>query len=210
MPLAVGIARGAEDIEGPGGKARGSRETVGALEGRARELGRAGSWGAFALGINSRILELDPDNVGALARRARCNLALDDYPAAKADFERALALGPKSRMLREDLREGLRKVEEGWDEAAGRAARQEERREARERLFREIEGIEGFEEARALGIFYASGVGRGGVGIDRPLAVAAFRRAYRADPRRRVPPGAAPDPGLFEVPTRLAAVLRAQ
>ena len=76
------------------------------LEERARQLGKAGEWGQLALGVNTRILEIDPDNLAALTRRARCNLACDDYPAAKADYERALALGPRSRVQQEDLLEG--------------------------------------------------------------------------------------------------------
>lgn len=188
------------------------------LEERARQLGKAGEWGQLALGVNTRILEIDPDNLAALTRRARCNLACDDYPAAKADYERALALGPRSRVQQEDLARGLAEVEAGWEEAVRRRAKREEKRERRERLFREIEGIEGFEEARALGILYAGGIkggtsysaGQGAVGIDRELAVAAFRRAYSIDPRRRTKAGGERlDPGLFEVPTRLGGVYRA-
>lgn len=180
------------------------------LEERAKELGRAGEWGALALGVNTRILEAEPGNLAALTRRARCNLACDDLPAAKA-------LGPESRMQREDLMRGLTEVEAGWDAAIRRRQKREERRERREGLFREIEAIEGFDEARALGILYAGGIrggsgysaGQGAVGIDRPLAVAAFRRAYRVDPRRRVAEGEDPDPGIFEIPTRMGAVYRA-
>ena len=121
-------------------------------------------------------------------------------------------------MQQEDLARGLAEVEAGWEEAVRRRAKREEKRERRERLFREIEGIEGFEEARALGILYAGGTkggtsysaGQGAVGIDRELAVAAFRRAYSIDPRRRTKAGGERlDPGLFEVPTRLGGVYRA-
>jgi tetratricopeptide (TPR) repeat protein len=184
------------------------------LEERAKRLGRAGERGPLALGVNSRILELEPENLGALTRRARCNLACDDYPAARADFERALALNPKSALHRQQLREGLREVAEGWDAAERRRRNREERYERRQALFREIEEIAEFAEARALGVLYSGGIrggpGQGAVGIDRALAAAAFRRAYRLDPRRRVTPGGRPDSGLFEVPTRLAAVYRAQ
>ena len=204
------------------------------LEERAKALGRAGEWGALALGINSRILEADPDNLGALTRRARCNVALDEYAAAKADFERALALGPKSRMQREDLERGLAEVEAGLEEAEGRAkkrreaaegrsaaaerARARERRRAEKRagLLAEIGEIAGFEEARALGALYAGGYRGGGepgrthaVGVDLELAEAALRRAWELDPRRALPTGRR-GPGLYEVPTRLAGVFRAK
>lgn len=220
-------ARTGEKDGGSVGEGQGSETGVGEeildtvsvrlLEERAKALGRAGEWGVLALGVNARILQAEPDNLAALTRRARCNLACDDFPAAKADFERALALGPKSRMQREDLTRGLAEVEAGWDAAVRRRQKREERRERREGLFREIKAIEGFDEARALGILYAGGIrggsgnsaGQGAVGIDRPLAVAAFRKAYRVDPRRRVAEGENPNPGIFEVPTRLGAVYRA-
>ena len=204
------------------------------LEAKAKSLGHAGEWGALALGVNSRILEIDPENVGALTRRARCNVGLDDYPAAKADFERALALGPRSRTHREDLARGLAEVEEGFEEAEGRRRKREaaakrreaeaervraearEREEKRERLLAEIRAIETFEEARALGALYAGGYRGGGepgrthaVGVDLDLAEAALRRAWEVDPRRKDPAGRR-DPGLYEVPTRLAGVFRAK
>jgi tetratricopeptide (TPR) repeat protein len=204
------------------------------LEEKAKRLGHAGEWGALALGVNSRILEIDPENVGALTRRARCNVALDDYPAAKADFERALALGPRSRTHREDLARGLAEVEEGFEEAKGRrrkrkaaAKRREveaervraearEREEKRERLLAEVRAIETFEDARALGVLYAGGYPGGGppgrthaVSIDLELAEVALRRAFEIDPRKKEPAGRR-DPGVYEVPTRLAGVFRAQ
>ncbi len=43
---------------------------------------------------------------------------------------------------------------------------------------------------------------------DYAVAIAAFKKAYKRDPRRKVRSGKNPDPGLFEVPTRLAAAYR--
>lgn len=40
------------------------------------------------------------------------------------------------------------------------------------------------------------------------VAIAAFKKAYKLDLRRKVSLGKKPDPGLFEVPTRLAAAYR--
>lgn len=219
---------------GPERGTTGAGTSIRLLEERAKRLGRAGEWGALALGVNSWILEVEPDNVGALTRRARCNVALDEYAAAKADYERALALGPGSRMQREDLERGLAGVEEGFEEAEGRAKRRRETAERREaeaerararvrrraekraRLLAEIGEIAGFEEARALGSLYAGGYRGGGepgrthaVGVDLELAEAALRRAWEIDPRRKGPAGLR-DPGLYEVPTRLAGVFRAK
>ena len=60
-----------------------------------------------------------------------------------------------------------------------------------------------FEEAYALGVAASKAPSP-----NYAVAIAAFKRAYTLDPRRRVSPGRKPDPGLFEVPTRLAAVYR--
>lgn len=165
------------------------------LEERAKRLGRGGEWGALALGVNSRILEIDPGNVGALTRRARCNVALDDYPAAKADFERALELGPASGAHKEQLVRGLEEIHKGWEQAAGRFEKREEearrrdkeadrararvrrRAEKRARLLAEIGEIAGVEEARAPGVLYAGGYrgsargGGEGASLGRPPAV---------------------------------------
>jgi hypothetical protein len=76
-----------------------------------------------------------------------------------------------------------------------------ERAEAEE--LRRVEAMTSFEEARRTGI----------AASDREppnhtLAIAAFRKAYRIDPRRKLKPGRRPPLGLFEVPTRLARVYR--
>jgi tetratricopeptide (TPR) repeat protein len=60
-----------------------------------------------------------------------------------------------------------------------------------------------FEEAYALGVTTSKASPP-----NYPLAIVAFSKAYRLDPRRKVKPGSKPDPGLFEVPTRLAAAYR--
>ena len=106
--------------------------------------------------------------------------------------------------------------------AAGRARQREEekRRRARqqealragaisrdrkktEEERRAVEWLTDFEEAYALGISASKASPP-----NYPLAIAAFSKAYRLDPRRKVRAGQKPDPGLFEVPTRLAAAYR--
>jgi tetratricopeptide (TPR) repeat protein len=60
----------------------------------------------------------------------------------------------------------------------------------------------GFEE------IYALGVASKASSPNYAVAIAAFKKAYKLDPRRKVRSGKKPDPGLFEVPTRLAAAYR--
>jgi tetratricopeptide (TPR) repeat protein len=72
-----------------------------------------------------------------------------------------------------------------------------------EEKFRAVERTTDFEEGYALGVT-ASKVSP----PNYPLAIVAFSKAYRLDPRRKVKRGRKPDPGLFEVPTRLAAAYR--
>jgi tetratricopeptide (TPR) repeat protein len=66
-----------------------------------------------------------------------------------------------------------------------------------------VERITDFEKAYALGVTASKASPP-----NYPLAIVAFSKAYRLDPRRKVKPGRKPDPGLFEVLTRLAAAYR--
>jgi predicted Zn-dependent protease len=72
-----------------------------------------------------------------------------------------------------------------------------------EEKFRAVERMTDFEEAYTLGLTTSKSSPP-----NYPLAIVAFSKAYRLDPRRKVKPGRKPDPGLFEVPTRLAAAYR--
>ncbi len=64
------------------------------LRSKAKQLNRAGSWGQEALEINSQILDLDPQDVAALTRRARCRRALKDFQGAEEDYRQAQKLSP--------------------------------------------------------------------------------------------------------------------
>lgn len=90
--------------------------------------------------------------------------------------------------------------------AKEKAARVGEAEERRRRLGEELRGVErltDFEKAYDLGITASKASPP-----NYPLAIAAFSKAYRLDPRRKVKPGRKPDAVLFEVPTRLAAAYR--
>ncbi len=111
------------------------------------------------------------------------------------------------------------KVTTGFSAAARRRAREERRREEQERAdqveaaeetlkqaegkFAAVEQLTNFAEAHALGMAASNAPSS-----DHPLAIAAFKKAYRLDPRRKVRAGEKPDPGLFEVPTKIAAAYR--
>ncbi len=187
------------------------------LADKARRLGTTGRRLPEAVKVNTRILELDPDNLPALTRRGLCYLNLGKYPAAKEDLSRALQRYPGSSLVKE----ALRRIERGWDAAVERERRRpEERRrrvreeEARRRAAgearrRKAEGLRAVEQATDFEEAYALGVAASKASSpDYTVAIAAFKKAYRLDPRKKVRPGRKPDPGLFEVPTRLAAAYR--
>lgn len=177
-----------------------------ALMREARRLGQKGDWGPRATQINTRILELDPDNLPALTRRARCFFEQDDYPAARKDYVRVLELYPGSKLVQE----ALAKIDRGWDASQERKQRKtaRARRKIKRALsdaaeLRRLETLTSFEDARALGIAATAANPP-----NYPLAIAAFKKAYALDPRGKLRSGQKPPPGLFEVPIRLARVFR--
>ena len=111
------------------------------------------------------------------------------------------------------------KVTTGFSAAARRRAQEERRRQEQERAdqaraakeaskreeekLAAVEQLTDFAEAHALGVAASSAPSP-----DYPLAIAAFKKAYRLDPRRKVRSGSKPEPGLFEVPMKLAAAYR--
>lgn len=172
----------------------------------ARRLGKKGDWGSDATRINSRILELDPDNLAALTRRARCYFEQDDYASAREDYRRALEIYPASKLVKENLA----RIDRQWDASLERKRRKAalDCRRMKQALadaakLRHLETLTSFEEARAMGIAASEAVPP-----SYPLAVAAFKKAYALDPRRKLRRGQKPPSGLFEVPVRLARVFR--
>lgn len=201
----MGVAEGRRR-KGPSPPDTDTRDDLETLTREARRLGQKGDWGPGATRVNTRILELDPDNFPALTRRARCFFEQDNYPSARADYLRALRLYPASKIVKE----ALAKIERGWDAAQERkrlrvvkARERIERQQAEAEELRRVQELTTFEEARGLGIAAASSEPP-----NHPVAIAAFKKAYELDPRRRLRPGEAPPAGLFEVPTRLARAYR--
>ncbi len=170
------------------------RSDLEALNSAAVNMGQTGNFGLKALLINTRILELSPDDLRALVRRGRCHRERDDFPAAKEDYLRALHISPGNAFVERELRE----IHAGWDAARERAEARFEREQARaekERAraeeFRSVREITSFREALAVGI--AAGEGET---PDYAIAAVALERADELEPGR---------PGLL---TRLARVYR--
>ncbi len=109
----------------------------------------------------------------------------------------------KRRRAEEKRRREKEKPRRVVEREARRAKAISRGRRRTEQERRAVERLTAFKEAYALGMdaIRASPP-------DYPLAIAAFSKAYRIDPRRKVRPGEQPNPGLFEVPTRLAAAYR--
>ena len=81
------------------------KDTLRALASEARRLRAQENWGEEAIDANTRILSLDPVNLVALNRRARCYRERMDLVAAEKDYRRALELGPENRAIEKALRE---------------------------------------------------------------------------------------------------------
>jgi len=88
------------------------------------------------------------------------------------------------------------------EKAAQIRSAEETLRQAEEK-FAAVEQLTDFDEAHAIGVAASNASSP-----DYPLAIAAFKKAYRLDPRRKVKSGRKPEPGLFEVPMKLAAAYK--
>lgn len=200
-------------------------EKIRALDHEARRLAKQGYWGPDAWTVNSEILRLDSGNLAALNRFGRCHEEVGDLQSAREYYSRALRAHPEGTVAKKALGRITRRLKEGQKKTKERAERQRRREEAsfqhaqrkaqdearrrvewqrrQEEASRRVGAITSFKEARDLGVMSSKARPK-----DYALAIAALQRAYRLDPRRKVKPGEAPDPGLFVVPTRLAAVYR--
>jgi tetratricopeptide (TPR) repeat protein len=171
-----------------------------ALRNVATNMGQTGDFGLKAMRINTRILELAPDDFAARVRRGKCHKERDNFPAAREDYLHALRIAPGHSFVESELRE----IEADWHAARQRAEARAERerrqgekerarKEARAAEFRSIGATTSFWEARAVGI--AASEGRY---PDYPIAAAALERAAELKPDNS------------EVLTRLARVYRFQ
>lgn len=123
--------------------------------------GQKGFYGPAAVAVNQRILALDPKNVAALLRLARCHTEARNWKEAHQAYRRLLELGVgDAGRVKEKLAETARlaaEQEEMKQRAAERERADEElRREERRRRFdetrAEAQAIGGFLEARTIAI----------------------------------------------------------
>jgi tetratricopeptide (TPR) repeat protein len=124
---------------------------------RAAEQGRAGSFGPEAVAVNERILKINPADVIALLRLARCHTENEDWVAAHEAYRRLLELGAGDAELvhgkLKETRERAAAQEEANRSAEVRVRAQAEREKNRQqRLDEEAGAIGSFVEARTLAI----------------------------------------------------------
>lgn len=131
------------------------------LVSEARKLRAQENWGQEAIDANTRILSLDPANVAALNRRARCYRERMDLISACKDYRRALELSPGNDNIEKALREIESKVGKERD---------------LEKRIEKIRSIKIFAEAYAMGRAY-----KDKSPARRRIAVEAFRQAFRLD-----------------------------
>jgi tetratricopeptide (TPR) repeat protein len=136
-------------------------EELRTLVSEARRLRAQENWGEAAIEANTRILVLDPANVAALNRRARCYRERMDLSAAKEDYLHALELSPGN----ENIEKVLLEIEETFREGRNYEKRVDE-----------IRSIRDSAEACAIGREY-----KNKSPARRRIAVEAFRQAFMLD-----------------------------
>lgn len=75
----------------------------GTLRQQAGQLAQEQRWDETARSINERLIELDPDDVVAHTRLARCYREQGDFEAAQGLYRRVLELAPDSRIAQNGL-----------------------------------------------------------------------------------------------------------
>lgn len=125
------------------------------LEREARDLRAREDWSERAIEANTRILEVDPGNLAALTRRARCHRERGDLLAAKQDYARALRLSPENANVKAALEELKREAQDAPGGGRVRSAKartksaQEKTREALTRIRSRAEAKESRRRQRA-------------------------------------------------------------
>ncbi len=123
-------------------------------------------------------------------------------PEFKWEPSTGLGISEEGDRLALDRRRLEEKRRQAKEKAASMRAAEEALKRAEGKLLA-VERLTDFDEAYALGVAASKASSP-----NYPLAIAAFKRAYALDPRRKVRRGNKPDPGLFEAPMRLAAAYR--
>ncbi len=147
----------------------------------------------YTIDKNGNVVFLESDG------RPRAPVEVKTRTNRKSPTGRGKTGANKRRKGTPDAKE--RRREEQEKAAQIRAVEEASKRE--EEKFAAVEQLTDFAEAHALGLDASNAPSP-----DYPLAIAAFKKAYRLDPRRKVRSGEKPDPGLFEVPTKIAAAYR--
>ncbi len=135
------------------------KATLQTLVSEARRLRAQENWGTEAIIANTNILDLDPTNVAALNRRARCYWEQTNLIAAEKDYRRALGLCPGNKHIEKAL-------QEVWEKAR-------EEREHEEQVDK-VRAISNFAQAYAIGRDY-----KNKPPAKRQIAIEAFRQAFR-------------------------------
>ncbi len=138
-----------------------------------------------------------PSSTGSVGGKTGANKKRKGKPKVKWSPKRTTGFSAAAR--RRVQQERSRQEQE---KAAQIRAAEEAMRQAEEK-FAAVEQLTDFDEAHALGVAASNASSP-----DHPLAIAAFKKAYRLDPRRKVKSGRKPEPGLFEVPMKLAAAYK--
>lgn len=134
------------------------------LEREARDLRKRGDWSQKAVEANTRILQVDPHNTGALNRRAKSYREQKNFLAAEADYHHALELDPENANIRNALRE----------------IKEEDRKQrANEKYIEKVRAIRSFDKVYAIAKSYKSKPPP-----KRRIAVEAFKRAFLLDRER--------------------------
>lgn len=82
------------------------------LKKRARDLNKDGIWGPEALEVNTAICRLDPSDLSARTRRAKCLRTAGDFDEAKAAYEEALELDPDNANILGAVEDTLQEARE--------------------------------------------------------------------------------------------------
>lgn len=149
-----------------------SDDNLKALRRKASDLNRSGLWGPKALEVNTLLTQLEPTDVAAHTRRAKCLRQAGNLGAAEQSYLRALELSPEKESIQEAV-DAVRR------EAQQRAVQERERERDQARRQALLDTLDTPDEAVKL----ARGF-RSEKPPDVPNAREAYRRGLRLAPER--------------------------
>jgi tetratricopeptide (TPR) repeat protein len=148
--------------------------TVDELEDEALRLRRRGIWGTDALTVNERLLDLDPENVGAWSRKARCLMEAGDFDGSEVAYERVRLLTKSDASMQKVVERALRDLQQARQAKAAEASQDAEGR-------RDIDSTKGWRDALHLAIRFRES-GRLDLAVEaheRSLVLASNDTAHR-------------------------------